>query len=186
MFGIALPNSQTLYAAGTTSTGPANNGTGKLVVTDISNPAQISVVATVPVPLTKDLYQPLIQGNLAVALCDDGGYRGVFSPADGIAYTGHIVVTTFDIANVRQPVVLASVVTSYQPGAGGGSAQIGTNLFLFGGVRDSAGNNVLLLVDTTNRLSPFVRSYPVPAAITRMVVAGNVLHTSAGAAGYAA
>jgi hypothetical protein len=45
---------------------------------------------------------------------------------------------------------------------------------------------VLLLVDATNPRSPVMTSYPVPAAVTGMAVAGNVLHVSAGAAGYAA
>jgi hypothetical protein len=80
MHGVALANSQTLYAAGTTSTGASNNGTGKLVVADISNLNVITTVTTVPVPLTKDLFQPVIQGNLAVAIGDDGGYAGQFTP----------------------------------------------------------------------------------------------------------
>ncbi|HLK66747.1 MAG TPA: malectin domain-containing carbohydrate-binding protein [Bryobacteraceae bacterium] len=187
IFGGTLYNSQTMYLAGTTSTdgfNAWNQGTGKLLVADISNPASMNVVKEVDIPGTVNLYPPQVQGNLAVALGDNGGID-IFFHNPPIPNQGSIVVTTFDLTNPRSPAVIASTATSYQPGLGGGAAQIGTNLFVFGGVRDSAGNNVLLLVDTSNPRNPVLTSYPVVAGITRLVAAGNILHATLGAAGYA-
>lgn len=71
------------------------------------------------------------------------------------------------------------------PASVAGRRKIGTNLFLFGGVRDSANHDVLLLVDITDPFNPVLTPFPVSSPITRMVVAGNVLHTTS-RAGYAA
>jgi hypothetical protein len=75
---------------------------------------------------------------------------------------------------------------SINPAGMGSITSAGTNLFVFGGVQDGSGNNLLLLVDTTNPLNPIVTPYPAAAPIRSMVVAGNVLHTSSAAGGYVA
>jgi hypothetical protein len=80
---------------------------------------------------------------------------------------------------------MASIVLPYTNYSTGPAIQIGVNLTLFAGAVDSSGNNLVLLVDTTNPLIPVVTPYAVPAGITNMTVAGNLLHVTAGAAGYA-
>jgi RHS repeat-associated protein len=175
VLGIALANNQTLYA-GSTVTG---DKIGTLIVADISTPPAINTTYTLLVPNTANIYHPVIQGNLAVALGDNG----TFTLSGGI-WQGNIVVTTFDISNVQRPTVIASVVTPYKTAGNASGVSIGPNLFLFGSVPDSAGNNVLLLVDTTDPARPAITPFPVSSWISRMVVAGNILHT-AGSAGYA-
>src|SRR5204863_8740802 len=101
-------------------------------------------------------------------------------------FKGNILIVTFASTNPRNPLVLSTTVTPYRPGTGGGKAQIANNLFLFGGARDAAGNNLVLQVDIRNPLQPVVTPYTTPAPVTSMAVVGNVLHTTAGAAGYAA
>ena len=183
IFGVTLVNNQTLYAGSTTSDQATNDGVGQLMVVNISNPAAMSTVTQVQVPGTKDLYAPMIQGNLAVAGGDNGGSCGCFSPSNGIAFVGNFVITTFDITNPTSPVVLATVTTAYQGSAG--SAAIGPNLFLFS-VFDSNLNPVLLLVDTTDPANPVISAtYNTPARINQMLVAGNILHTADGLGGYA-
>ena len=191
MFGAALANPTTLLVGGSTSTGASNNGVGELVVTDVTNPKAMSIVTALPVPNAKQLFRPVVQGNLAVALGDTAGYNvngGMFGPIV-ITWPGNLVVTTFDITNPRNPSILASIVLPYKPASPspvpGSAIQIGPNLFLFGGAQDSSGNNLLLLVDTTNKFNPVVTPYPVPAAVTNLAIAGNLLHVTAGAAGYA-
>jgi hypothetical protein len=183
ILGVTLVNSQTLYAGSTSSDQATNDGVGQLMVVNLSNPAAMSVVTQVPVPGTVDLDAPMIQGNLAVAGGDNGGYCGCFVPSNGVAFVGNFVIATFDITNPTNPVVLATVTTAYQGSAG--SAAIGTNLFLFS-VFDSNLNPVLLLVDTTNPANPVISAtYNTPTRMNQMVVAGNVLHTADGAGGYA-
>jgi hypothetical protein len=188
IFGASLRDPQTLYVAGSTAVNGVS-GTGKLLVVDISNPAAMSVVNGGPngllIPGTVDLFTPVIQGNHAVALGDNGGGQTSFSAVPP-ATVGNIVVTTFDLTNPRSPAILKSLTTTYSPGLGGGSALIGPNLFLFGGVKDSTGNNVILLVDITDPLHPVLTPYPVFAPVTRMVAIGRILHVTHGAAGYAA
>ncbi|MGD0015381.1 MAG: PKD domain-containing protein, partial [Bryobacteraceae bacterium] len=143
-------------------------------------PSMSPIMVPVQVPATKELRRPLIQGNLAVSLGNNGGFNGSET-------LGNIVVTTFDMTDVRNPAILASVTTSFKPGTGGGAAaRIGDDLFLFAGVRDSTDRDVLLLVDTVDPKNPVLRSWPVVMPVTRMVAVGNVLHATHGAGGYAA
>jgi hypothetical protein len=172
MFGAALANPTTLLVGGSTSTGPTNNGVGELVVADVTTPSAISIVTTLPVPNTKQIFRPALQGNLAVAL---GDTDGMTSPG---VYLGNLVLTTFDIADPRNPAILASIVLPYLPAKPGPAVPIGVNLFLFGGALDTAGNNLLLLVDTTNPRSPIVTPYSVPALVTDLAVTGTVLHVT--------
>ena len=179
MFGAALANPTTLLVGGSTSTGASNDGIGELVVADVTTSTAISIVTTLPVPNTKQIYRPVVQGNLAVALGDTDGFNWT-------SYLGNLVLTTFDIANPRSPAILASIVLPYKPATSGPAVQIGVNLFVFAGAQDTSGSNLLLLVDTTDPRNPVVTPYPLPAPATDLVVAGSVLHVTAGAAGYAA
>ena len=188
MFGAALANPTTLLVGGSTSTGPANNGVGELVVTDVTNPAVMSLVTTLPAPNTVQIFAPVLQGNLAVALGSTAGYTasgGIEGTPITVTWLGNLVLTTFNIASPRSPSIVASIVLPYTNYSAGPAIQIGVNLSLFAGAVDSSGNNLLLLVDTTNPLIPVVTPYTVPAGITNMTVAGNLLHVTAGAAGYA-
>ena len=189
--GSTLYDPHTLYVTGSTAVenfGDWNNGTGKLIVVDVTNPAAMAVVNQVNVPKTITLYAPLIQGSLAVALGDNGGVNSVWqSPPDQPVNLGHIVVTTFDLSDPLHPSIINSTATTYIPGlTGGGATRIGTNLFLFAGVRDANNHDVLLLVDTTNPAAPVLTSYPTYAPVMGMAAVGNILHTANFNGGYAA
>ena len=186
VLGAALVNPQTVYAAGSADpqTEPWNTKTGRLQVVNVSNPSAISLVKEIDVPGTVDLFNVAIQGNLAVAVGDTGGVDAI----NDTGFQGNLAVVTFDITNPQSPNLLRTATTAYRPSLAGPSSavQIGTNLFLFGGMLDTAGNNVLLQVDVTNPLNPVLTSYSTPARVTNMTLSGNVLHTSNGAGGYAA
>jgi len=142
MFGAGLANPTTLLVGGSTSTGGANNGVGELVVLDVTNPAAMSIVTSLSVPNTVQIYTPVLLGNFAVALGDTGGWK-----PGTINSRGSLVLTTFDITNPRSPAVLSSIVllpyTNFREGP---AVQIGPNQSLFAGVSDSSGNPLLLLV----------------------------------------
>jgi RHS repeat-associated protein len=179
-----LPNPQTIYAVG--SNDPQswinwNHGQGRLVVGDVTNPAAMSIVTEVDVPGTIDLHAIAIQNNVAVAIGDNGGISGT----SYAGFQGNTVIVTFDISSPRNPKILATITTAYKAGGGGPKAQIGNNLFLFGGVRDQSNHDLMLLVDITNPLNPVITPYSVPAPVTKMAVSGQYLHVTAGAAGYA-
>src|SRR5213078_1993962 len=117
--GGLVPNSQLYYAVGSTSLqnfGAWNQGVGKLLVVDVTSPAAMTVVREVDVAATKMLYKPEIQGNLAVALGDNGGIGIFYQPDSPVANLGNIVVTTFDLADPRNPQVLTTLTTAYKPG----------------------------------------------------------------------
>ncbi len=192
VFGVTAANGQTALAGSTTST-VTTNGVGKLVAIDISNPAALSEVTEVQVPGTVDLYKPAIDGSVAVAGGDDGGFCGSWSCTAsaflGSAFPGHFYITTFDIADPRNPAILASIQTPYMTGPNDGATvapvRIADHLILFGGVEDAQSNPLLLLADISDPRNPNVRAFPVPVPITQMVVSGGVLYASAGAGGLA-
>jgi uncharacterized membrane protein len=184
VFGVALADAHTLLVGSSTSTGASNGGTGNLVVADVTDPAHMSIVQQVPVPGTKQIYAPILQGNLAVALGNNGGFAG--GEPDIPGKTGNVVLTTFDITDPRNPHIISTTPLPYKATDGTPAARIGDNLFLFGGAATAAGTNLLILADTTNPASPSLRTYPVPFAVTFMTAAGTILHTTDGAAGYAA
>lgn len=170
-----VPQQQLLYV-----TGARDPNRNSLIVADISNPAAMTIVNNgVSVPGMADVFSMMIQDNVAVAIGDSGGYNWP-------SFTGNIVISTLDITDPRNPVVLATTSTPYFPGAGGGKARIGDNLFLFAGVQDSSSNPLLLMVDTADPRNPSLKTYPIFAPVTNMVPVGNILHTTNGAAGYAA
>jgi hypothetical protein len=174
-------------ATGSTSTGAADNGVGQLIVADVTTPSAMAVVTTVPVPNTSQLFAPVLQGPVAVALGDTGGWTasGGFEGAFVTTYLGNLTLTTFDISNPRSPTLLANIVLPYTNFSAGPAVQIGPYPSLFGGVQDNSGNNLLLLVDTTNPLVPVVTPYSIPVGATNFTAVGTLLHVSAGAAGYA-
>jgi len=184
IWGGTLLNNTTMILGGSFSTGGGNSGPGRFQVADITNPASMNLLVDLPVPGTVELYTPLFQGHTAVAIADNAGWQGNFP---SFRNGDPLVIVTFDITNPSNPAILATVApANLQLGVGGGQARIGDNLFLFGQVQDTTGQQLLLLVDTTNPSNPSLRTFPIGTAVTRMVASGNILHTTSGAGGYAA
>jgi large repetitive protein len=184
IWGGTLLNNTTMILGGSFSTGGGNSGPGRFQVADITNPANMQLLADLPVPGTVEVYTPLFQGNTAVAIADNAGWQGGFP---SFRNGDPLVIVTFDITNPALPAILATVApANLQLGLGGGQARIGDKLFLFGQVQDTTGQQLLLLVDTTDPHNPALRTFPIGTPVTRMVASGNVLHTTSGAAGYAA
>jgi len=81
-------------------------------------------------------------------------------------------VTTFDISNPRNPVLLTTEATSVRPGlSGGGGAPIGTNQFAFAGTRagDQSG---FLIVDARDSKSPKSSTLATTDILHNLVVVG--------------
>jgi hypothetical protein len=182
VFGVTQANGSLLYLGYSTSIGNNNNGSGALVTVDASNPAAMRITGQLTIPGTVQSSAPLIQGSIGVSMGNNGGYTGGAPPV----VFGNIVITIFDVSNPRVPAIISITPTSYSVGPGGGSAQIGNNVYAFAGVQDSSGNDVLLTVDVTNPLVPVINSLPLAQPFTNMRVVGTILYATLGSAGFAA
>jgi hypothetical protein len=169
------------WAAGTPWASAAGGPrVGMIQIVDVTNPLAMTVTGQLTVPGTVHVEPPIVQGALGVSLGDGGFFdQGLpFCCADNLA------VVVFNLADKHKPVVRTLLTTSYKVAGellaeGGGGVAIGNNLFLFTGVKDSSGNGVLLLVDTTNPAAPVLTPYPVDAPVQSMVVAGNKMYVAA-------
>jgi hypothetical protein len=183
VFGATQANGTVIYLGGSSSVSNQNNGVGRLQVAEVTTPAAMRLLGQVDVPGTVHFTAPLIQGAVAVGIGNTGGW---VDQVDAIPITkGNVVVATFDVADRRSPALIKTVATSYRVGAGGGAARIGTNLFAFAGVIDTANNPVLLVVDITNPAVPVLQAYPVGNAFTSLQVVGSVMYATLGSGGFA-
>jgi hypothetical protein len=180
--GAVQADTSLIYLGGATSTGGANNGVGRLQVVDVSNPAAMQVVTQLAIPGALLFYAPIIQGNIAVGIGNTGGMVGGYNANPGAQ--GNVVVTVFDVTDRRSPAILSLNTTNYSVGFGGGAAQIGPSQFAFGGVQDSSGNQLLLLVDATNPAAPVFSSYPISQPFTSFQPVGSTLYATLGSGGF--
>jgi uncharacterized protein (TIGR03437 family) len=145
-FDVVAVNDTIAYAASSSSTGSQTaTGTGLLLVLDTSNPKSLKVVKKIAVPGTRQVLSVRVQGNLAVTVNDVEGWRNPIDFTQG-ALVGPTNVTTFDISNPKNPVLLTTEPTNVRPGlSGGGGAPIGTHQFAFAGTRDGDQSGLLIV-----------------------------------------
>jgi len=170
-FDIFAVNDTTAFAASSTSTGNQTaSGTGVLVVVDTSDPNNLRAVKQVPVPGTRQVASISVQGTLAVTVGNVEGWRNPIDFSQG-ALVGRTVITTFDISDPRNPVLLATSSTSVQPAFnGGGGVPIGSSQFAFASTR--AGNqNVVLVVDARSPQNARSMTLNAPDILHRVEVA---------------
>jgi hypothetical protein len=153
-----------------------------LQVVDVTNPAAMQIAGQLLIPGTVLFNAPLIQGTVGVGIGNTGGYVGSLTANPGTQ--GNTVVTTFDLTDPRSPAIFSITTTNYSVGLGGGVSQIGPSLFGFSGVQDSGGNQVLLVVDATNPITPALTSYPIPQPFTSMQAVGTTLYATLGSGGF--
>jgi uncharacterized protein (TIGR03437 family) len=176
-FDVIAVNDTTAYAVSTTSTGSATtSGSGVLYVLDISTPASPTVVKQIMIPGTRQSLTVRVQGTLAVTLNDIEGWRNPIDFSQG-ALVGPSSVTTFDITDPRNPVLLTTVVSNMRPDlSGGGGTAVGTNQFAFAGQRNGTQSG-FLLVDARNTQSPQVSTLNTPNILHNVfVVAPNFIY----------
>jgi uncharacterized protein (TIGR03437 family) len=176
-FDLVAINDTTAYAASSTSTGAQTSiGTGVLVVVDTSDPTNLKVIKQVSIPGTRQAATIRFQGNLAVVISNVEGWRNPIDFTQG-AVVGPSVVSTFDITDPRNPVLLATMPANVAPALGGnGGATIGTGQFAFAGTRTGSQNNILL-VDARNSQSPTATTSNTTDILRNVfVVAPNFLY----------
>lgn len=177
MVGATAAGPALLYLGGSTMTGGTNDGAvGRLQTVDVTNPAAMRLVGELQIPGTVMSMAPVLQGTLGIAMGNTEGYE--YALDSDPVFKGKLVFTTFDAGNRRAPALIASRLTDYKPGSGGGAARIGLNLFAFGGVRTAANQEILLVVDTTNPRNLVFREYPLVNPVSSLVAVGRVLYAT--------
>lgn len=181
--GVAL-NSQLALVASTTSTGSqTQSGVGRLLVVDISDPANLFVVQEVLVPGTRHLTGLGIQGNLALIVGNTEGTRNPGNP--DFSLTGNVTLTSIDLTDPLNPVLLSTLPTAGEGNATRVSA-LGNGFFSVSGTTfthpvSGADEPVLMLVDTNDPIRLTFTNLPVPARLQESLVRGNMLFTTSAA-----
>jgi uncharacterized protein (TIGR03437 family) len=172
-FDLIAVNDTTIYAASSTSTGSQTaSGSGVLDIIDTTDPTNLKLVKQITIPGTRQAATIRIQGNLAVVLSNVEGWRNPIDFTQG-AVVGPTNVSTFDITDPRNPVLLTTTTTGVQPALGGnGGAPIGTGQFAFAGTRAGTQNNILL-VDARNSQSPQSTTITTPDILRNVFVVGS-------------
>ena len=179
VLGITQASTALAYIGGTTSTGGANNGAGRLQVVDLTNPAGMTVVGELRFPGTLHMGAPLVQGTLGLAVGNTDGYTGVYQSDPGTK--GKLVFVTLDLSNRRSPEIITTKISDYKPGSGGGFAKIGANLFAVAGVRNAADQELMLVVDTSNPRNVAFKEFPLTNPVTSLEAIGKVLYATTNA-----
>ncbi len=154
------------------------NGTGQVWVVNTSDPAHMSAGQMLNIPGTTQVASLQFQGNTAVVVGNTAGWISPL-PSDGSsALGGNAVVTVLDITNPQNPQIVSSTTTQLVFGIGGGQTVLGTNLFLFAGIADTMGNQMVMTVDTTDPLHAVIKTFPVPGNFDNLVPVGNLLYAA--------
>lgn len=139
---------------------------GQLMVVDTSNPAALALVRRVDVPQTAFITGVAIQGNTAIVV---GDTTGVYDINSGL--TGTVVIASFDITDVSNPVLRNTVVTQLKSKGGAGIVPLTNNTFAVGGTEVGTNQPVLVLVDASNPNA--LRYVPYSAAFSSTPVTSS-------------
>jgi hypothetical protein len=117
---------------------------GELLVVDTTDPSHPSIVSTVTDPAMAFVTGIAVQGNTAVVVGDSLGFTDINS-----GLVGNLVISSFDITNPRNPVLLNSVTTQLTDVPGSFIVPLGSNAFAVGNTTLNK-KAELVLVDATN------------------------------------
>jgi Transglutaminase-like superfamily/LVIVD repeat len=177
--GAIQINSTTAYMLTSTMTGSnLTNGTGQVWVVNTSDPAHMSAGQMLNIPGTTQVASLQFQGNTAVVVGNTAGWANPLPSNGSSALGGNVVVAVLDITNPQNPQIVSSTTTQLVFGIGGGQTVLGTNLFLFAGIADTMGNQMVMTVDTTDPLHAVIKTFPVPGNFDNLVPVGNLLYAA--------
>jgi uncharacterized membrane protein len=184
--GGTFVNNTTAYVASTTSAGGGTaTGTGRLLVVDTTNPANLALTQSVLIPGTVHLIDVAIQGNRALAV---GSTAGTQNPINGTndGLNGNLSLTLLDTSNPLNPTIIGStLVTSATFPRGNVVAKLdavslGNGLFAVSEAIVN-GQPVLLLIDPSDPDNLIVSFSPMPALQNGIEVVGDKLYTTSSA-----
>ena len=177
-FGATIVNDQIAYIASTTTNGGSTqDGVGRVLVVDYSDPTNLTDLGEVDIPGTYQILDVAVQGNQALVVGRTGG-------AAGPGTNGTMTLSVLDITNPSNPqLVGTTLVTNAQfPTDASGVTKIsavglGNGLFAVSEAEVN-GNPELLLVDPSDPNNIVVSYTPVTAYVNEMAVSGNLLYAT--------
>lgn len=108
-FNQLLAAPDTMWLLSTTNSGSdTTSGLGRIVVADVSDPANLRALRQITIPRTNMLQGAAVNGATALVV---GNTRSWESPGD-FAIRGNVTLTTVDLTDPRNPRPIATVVTN--------------------------------------------------------------------------
>ena len=175
----AAVNDQIALIPSTTETGTAQNGTGQILIVDISDPSDLFIQGTLEIPGTKVLTGVAIQDNRALVLGNTEGF-GIGGPYNTPILTGYYTLTVLDIADPEHPTILNTITTEakhYSGYSSTGSVVAGTNGFFAVSHLTINDQPVIMLVDASDPANMEVFSALATTRINETLLVGNTLYT---------
>ena len=187
--GGEIVNPTTAYITSTTLSGNNfTNGVGRLLVVNYADPANLVLTREVQVPGTVSLSEVAADGNTALVVGSTRGGLGSWNnndadPANDSGNIGNLTLTTLDITDRDNPVVVSTVVTAAvfprgdQPSSKLAVVPVGGGRFAIS-LGIVGGNPVIFLVDASNPQTILTSALRVNAVVSEMVVNGGKLYTT--------
>ena len=182
-FGGTLVNDGLAYVTGLTPGGNnVTSNTGSLLVVNVADPKNMSLVKSLNIPGTFQLLNVAVQGNRALV----AGIAGTESATVDFNATGvsnNLTLTLLDISNPDDPKILGStLVTNEQypineAGAKTDVVSLGNGDFAVSD-NDANGKPALLVVDPSNPNSIVVAATQVPSGVHGITVSGSELYAT--------
>jgi uncharacterized protein (TIGR03437 family) len=120
----ALIDPNTAIIASTTATGgTTNNGTGLAEIVDLTNPASLQVVATVPIPKTAVATGVAVQGGIALLAGNTTGWNNPATPSS--LFTGNLTLAAVDVSSPNRPALKDTLIPSPALPTGGAYSVVG-------------------------------------------------------------
>ncbi|HXG10326.1 MAG TPA: hypothetical protein VNK04_11225 [Gemmataceae bacterium] len=187
--GGEVVDADTAYFTSTTLSG--NNftdGVGRLLVVNYADPANLVLTREVQVAGTVQLFEIAVEGNLALAVGSTGGGQDPWNnvdsdPSNDSGTLGNLTLTTLDVTDRDNPVVLSTVVTAAvfprgtQPSSKLSVVPVGGGRFAVS-LGIVAGNPVIFLVDATNPQDVVASALRVNTVVSEMAVVNGRLYTT--------
>jgi uncharacterized membrane protein len=160
--------------ASTTSMGSAaEEGVGRILVMDVSDPGDLSILNDVQIPDTVHATGLGVQGNLALVAGNTGG-RKTMGPDFGLS--GNVTLTSLDITDPQNPAVIQTITTSLQASWDTTVNYIGNGFFAVSGARSDTGA-VVMVVDANDPQDLGFTTLAVPSLLLESRVKDNTLFT---------
>lgn len=156
----AVINQITAYEATSTATGASTSGTGALDIVNIGSPTAPVAINQVTAPNTAILQSFDVSGNILLAAGNTAGNRNPGSP--DFSFTGNLTLTTMDVTNTQNPVVLSSFDTGIQVDGSFKTAAFPNAIFAVASnppASDIGGPASLMIVDARQPSTPVYYSY---------------------------
>ncbi len=177
MFQAALVADQYAYVATTTETGDATpEGTGRVMVADVADPDDITLVTELALPGT--VYATGIghQGPLALAVGNTGPRTSIRQADALFPFTGTLKLFSLDVSDPTNPQILGELMTTLEYPGKTHVTPLGHGFFAVGGANDQ-GTEVLMIVDVNDPQNLQFTTINVTGRVQESHVIGNRLHT---------